>query len=73
MTTPVRLLVLVLTAVFLHGNQDATPKAMRDPLTMGQVLVWMDGVVESLRVEQLVERQGAPFLAITSLWPTMRE
>ena len=72
MTTPVRLLVLVLTAVFLHGNQDATPKAMRDPLTMGQVLAWMDGGAESLRVEQLVERQGVDFVPTTQLLDSLK-
>ena len=61
MTAPVQLLVLVLTAILSQGNQDATPKTVRDPLTMGQVLVWMDGGTESLRVEQLVERQGIDF------------
>lgn len=31
------------------------------PLTMGQVLVWMDSGAESSRVAQLVERQGIDF------------
>ena len=62
MTAAIRLLVLVLTAILPQGNQDATPKEVRDPLTMGQVLVWMDGGVESLRVEQLVARQGVDFV-----------
>src|SRR5258708_5137207 len=35
---------------------------MRDPLTMGQVLAWMDGGAESLRVEQLVQRRGVDFV-----------
>jgi Flp pilus assembly protein TadD len=62
MTAPVRLLAIVLAAILPQGNQDTTPKAVRDPLTMAQVLVWMDGGAESPRVEQLVERQGVDFV-----------
>jgi len=72
MTAPMRLLVLVLTAILPQGNQDATPKEVRDPLTMGQVLVWMDGGVESLRVEQLVARQGVDFVPTAEFLDSLR-
>jgi Flp pilus assembly protein TadD len=72
MTAPVRLLLLILAVVLPQGNQDATPKAVRDPLTMGQVLVWMDGGAESLRVEQLVERQGINFVPSAQLLDSLK-
>ena len=62
MPTGTQWIVFSVTAVLLQANHVATPEAVRDPLTMGQVLVWMDGGTESLRVAQLVERQGIDFV-----------
>ena len=72
MAAGIQWIVFGLTAVLLQANQVATPKAARDPLTMGQVLVWMDGGAESLRVAQLVERQGIDFAPTAAFLNSLR-
>ncbi len=39
---------------------------------MGQVLAWMDGGAESLRVEQLLERQGVDFVPTAELLDSLK-
>lgn len=56
-----RSMVCIALAVFLQQSQQPARKASLPPLTMGQVLVWMDSGAESLRVAQLLERQGIDF------------
>lgn len=56
-----RTLVCIALAFFPQESQQPPRKATLPPLTMSQVLVWMDSGWESLRVAQLVERQGIDF------------
>lgn len=51
---------LMLSLIVLLTRQNGVASEM-PPLTMGQVLVWMDSGEESSRVAQLVERQGVDF------------
>src|SRR5579871_3755076 len=45
-----------------RAAQNSGQDLSRAPLTMAQVVVWMEGGVESLRVAQLVKRQGIDFV-----------
>jgi Flp pilus assembly protein TadD len=60
MTALIRSVTFLLVVIPLARGEDVLA-APRAPLTMAQVLVWMDGGAESLRVAQLVERQGIDF------------
>lgn len=57
-----RAVVCIALAVFHQESQQPPRKAALPPLTMAQVLVWMDSGWESSRVAQLVERQGIDFV-----------
>ena len=61
LTFPSRSLVCIVAAVLLQAAQKPVQKDAAPPLTMGEVLVWMDTGAESVRVVQLVERQGIDF------------
>lgn len=56
----------------LTANQGSAPIPARTPLTMGQVLVWMEGGTESMRVAQLVERQGIDFVPTTQFLDSLK-
>jgi len=54
-------LASVSPALLQEANHGPGLTATQSPLTMSQVLVWMDGGPESLRVAQLIERRGIDF------------
>jgi len=72
MNAGIEWIIFGLSAVLLQGNQEAALRASRDPLTMGQVLVWMDGGAENLRVAQLVERQSIDFVPTATFLDALR-
>jgi Flp pilus assembly protein TadD len=72
MAAGIQWIVFSLSAVLLQANQVAAPKAARDPLSMGQVLVWMDGGTESLRVALLVELQSIDFVPTAEFLDSLR-
>jgi Flp pilus assembly protein TadD len=60
-----RFLVFVLATLSFQAGQAPAQKVVPQPLTMGQVLVWMDYGDESRRVAQLIDRQGIDFMPAT--------
>lgn len=68
-----RSLVCIALAVFHQESQQPAQKASLPPLTMGQVLVWMDSGTESLRVAQLLERQGIDFVPTEQFLEELRD
>lgn len=60
-----RSLVLALATLSFQTGQAPAQKVVLQPLTMGQVLVWMDYGDESQRVAQLIDRQGIDFTPTT--------
>jgi Tfp pilus assembly protein PilF len=60
-----RSLVFALATLSFQTGQGPTQKAVLQPLTMGEVLVWMDYGDESQRVAQLIDREGIDFMPKT--------